>query len=57
MMPKLVSRWGLDSFPVRRSFGLIFALALKENGVEVLHTRNAKDFEGLDYFRVVNPLA
>jgi len=57
MMPRLASLWTLDSFPVRRSFDLILAITLKENGAEILHTRNAKDFERLDYFRVVNPLA
>ena len=57
MMPKLASRWTLDSFPVRRSFDLILAITLKEHGVDVLHTRNTKDFEGLNYFMVKNPLA
>ncbi|PKL09534.1 MAG: VapC toxin family PIN domain ribonuclease [Spirochaetae bacterium HGW-Spirochaetae-7] len=56
MMPKLASRWSLDSFPVQRSFDLILAITLKEHGVEVLHTCNAKDFEGLGFFMVVNPL-
>jgi predicted nucleic acid-binding protein len=57
MMAMLASRWALDSFPVRRSFDLILAITLKEHGIEVFHTRNTKDFEGLNYFRVVNPLA
>jgi predicted nucleic acid-binding protein len=57
MMSKLASRWAYDSFPVRRSFDLILAITLKEHGVEVFHTRNTKDFEDLNYFRVVNPLA
>ncbi len=57
MMSKLAPLWTRDSFPVRRIFDLILAITLKENGVEILHTRNVKDFNGLDYFGVVNPLA
>ncbi len=56
MMPKLESIWKTETFPAKRSFDLILAITLKENGVTRFHTRNVKDFEKLEYFDLVNPL-
>jgi hypothetical protein len=48
--------WKEDSFPARRSFDLVLAITLKNNGVKQFYTRKTKDFVVFDFFAVVNPL-
>ena len=43
-------------FAPRKTFDLVLAVTLKRNGVTTLYTRNTADFEGLEWFTVVNPL-
>jgi toxin-antitoxin system PIN domain toxin len=56
MIGQLEGLWKEDSFPARRSFDLVLAITLKNNGVKQFYTRNTKDFEVFDFFAVVNPL-
>ena len=55
MMGQLEGLWKADSFPARRSFDLVLAITLKNNGVREFHTRNIRDFDGLGLFTVVDP--
>jgi toxin-antitoxin system PIN domain toxin len=57
MFGQLEGFWKAGSFPARRSFDLVLATTLKNNGVKEFHTRNTKDFEAFDFFTLVNPLA
>jgi uncharacterized protein len=57
MMPMLEAYWIRDSFPPGRTFDLVLAVTLENNGVKELHTRNTKDFELVDSFTVINPMA
>ncbi len=56
MIGQLEGFWRNPSFPARRSFDLILAITLKNNGVKEFYTRNTKDFESYDFFTIVNPL-
>ena len=55
-MNELVPFIGRNDFPPRRFFDVVLAITLKRNGVKLFFTRNVKDFEGLDFFEVVNPI-
>jgi len=55
-MNELVPFIGRNDFRPRRFFDVVLAITLKRNGVKRLYTRNVKDFEGLDFFEVVNPI-
>ncbi len=55
-MKELHLLWNRNEFPARNSFDLILALTLKKHGVKTFYTRNTKDFAGLNYFRLHNPL-
>ena len=55
-MNELVPFIGQSDFPPRRFFDVVLAITLKRNGVKRFYTRNVKDFEGLDFFEVVNPI-
>ncbi|MCA1754286.1 MAG: PIN domain-containing protein [Spirochaeta sp.] len=57
LMKQLQAHWAHEQFPARRSFDLILAVTLKAHGVNVLYTRNTKDFADLGYFAVIDPLA
>ena len=45
-----------DIFSGKNVFDLKLAITLKNNGVQTFYTRNAKDFEHLNYFSVINPI-
>ena len=42
-------------FPRRRIIDARLALSLLHHGVEVLYTRNKRDFEGFDFEEVIDP--
>jgi uncharacterized protein len=44
-------------FPARRTFDLVLAVTLRRNGVKAFYTRNPRDFAGLGWFSVTDPLA
>ena len=45
-----------DSFAYKRIYDLRIALTLRRHGVQEFATRNAKDFQGLGFKRVWDPL-
>ncbi len=57
LMDRLRSRWQKNDFPARRTFDLVLALSLQANGVTDFYTRNTRDFEGLGFTAVIDPLA
>ncbi|OHD80986.1 MAG: hypothetical protein A3J97_07360 [Spirochaetes bacterium RIFOXYC1_FULL_54_7] len=57
MIGQLEGFWKDASFPARRSFDLVLAVTLKNNGVKEFHTRNTKDFEAFGFFTLVDPVA
>ena len=56
MMTSLLSYWEDESFPARNSFDLVLAITLAHHGVDMLYTRNTRDFESLNLFKLQNPL-
>lgn len=51
------NRVAAPSFPYRRIYDLRLALTLRHGGIRAFATRNTKDFQGLGFDRVWDPLA
>lgn len=45
-----------QDFPYQRTHDQILAQTLLHNGVKTFHTRNTKDFVGIGFERVINPI-
>jgi predicted nucleic acid-binding protein len=43
--------------PYRRTYDIVLAITLTSNGVSEFYTRNPKDFGGLGFKRVIDPIA
>lgn len=56
VMTELWSRVAASGFPRHRIFDLRLALTVKHHGVTEWATRNVKDFEGLGFQRLIDPL-
>ncbi len=55
LWPSVMQILSKAKFPYRRTFDAVLAATLIGNGVEVLYTRNTKDFHGFG-FKVINPI-
>ena len=56
MMQKLMPFWKKETTPPRNSFDLILAITLDSHGVDTLYTRNVRDFEAFEMFKLKNPI-
>jgi toxin-antitoxin system PIN domain toxin len=56
MMGDLEPLWRSASFSPRRVFDLVLAVTLKAHGVDRFYTRNVRDFEGLGFFELIDPV-
>jgi len=56
-MKQLDEWWKRPDFSARKTFDLVLAITLEQNGVKAFHTRNAKDLDTLGLFEVVDSLA
>lgn len=56
LMNRVWPQAGADGFARRRIYDLRLAMTFRHHGVEDLATANVKDFEGLGFRRVWNPL-
>ena len=56
MMKHLEAIWRHPTFPARRCFDARLAVVLKENNVREFYTRNVHDFEGFEFFEVLDPV-
>lgn len=52
----LASNLKSPNFPYQRTHDAVLAQTLLKAGVQVLYTRNTKDFEGYGFEQVVNPI-
>ena len=48
---------GRRAFAPARTFDLVLAITLKNNGVDTFYTRNVRDFAAWKWFSVVDPVA
>lgn len=56
MMRDLLPRLKNPDFPAQNTFDLVLGITLAAHGVEVLYTRNTRDFEALKLFELRNPV-
>ena len=53
---RVLAQLGRADFPYQRTHDRILALTLLHNGVKTFHTRNTKDFVGIGFEHLINPI-
>jgi uncharacterized protein len=56
MWPRLEGHLKSTRFEAKRTFDAVLAVTLIGNAVQVLYTRNTKDFKGFGFRSIVNPI-